>query len=211
MRYSLTMCLLKLGASLLLVGIVGTTLVRQVAFAQPPCGGPDVSFSITGSAAMCVMSLGTFLPSNALTVVGAASATMPAEGSAPGWNFFHFAITIPDGRGIIAGWRLQAASSGLLSPDAPTSPDIDLHLDSITPGTFIGSSCGTTTPSATPVDLGPGGTTSAATYVTTVVTGTSAFYCAIPFVTNGSYLIPTDAAAGTYAGTITLTLQNTSS
>jgi len=84
-------------------------------------------------------------------------------------------------------------------------------LDSIAPGTFIGSSCGTTTPSATPVDLGPGGTTSAATYVTTVVTGTSAFYCAIPFVTNGSYFIPTGAAAGTYAGTITLTLQNASS
>ncbi|GCF09526.1 hypothetical protein [Dictyobacter arantiisoli] len=200
--HALKMCALKVGISLLFVGTMAiTTLAGQSAFAAP-CAGLGTTFDTT-----CSVHLSTYFPAGALAFSSDANATMPTNGSIAGTNLFQFDTTVFDDRGSASGWKMQAASTGLVSP-ATGSPAIPLSLTGITPGTASGASCGNTGPSfdgtvTTPL------TATASTYVRLTPSNTTAFHCSDPFTSLGSYIISAGSPAGTYQGDITLTLVNT--
>lgn len=200
-RHTLKMSAMKVGISLLFVGTMAiTALPGRSAFAAG-CGGLGTTFDTT-----CTVHFSTYFPAGALAFSSDTNATTPSGGSVAGTNNFHFDSTVFDDRGIADGWKMQAASAGLVSP-AAGSPAIALSLTGITPGTASGASCGTAGPSFDATVTTPL-TGTASTYTRLTPVGAPAFHCSDPFTSLGSYIISAGSPAGTYLGDITLTLVN---
>ena len=216
MHSMLKMNLLKLGASLLVVGSMATTFVGQSAFAANPSCSVGITVDATMSSASCDMLLTSYFPASDLVFGNDAAATMPVGGSSVGVNNYFFHTNVSDDRGIAAGWHLDAASviaagrSGLQSPLNTAATDIPLSLtatggtiSALHPGGLCSGLLTDTTGGSLPL------TTAPKTFVTFAPTAASTSRCLASLTTNGQYTIASGAPAGTYTGTITITLVNT--
>lgn len=211
------MNLLKLGASLLVVGSMATTFVGRSAFAANPSCAIGITVGAASGSASCDMLLSTNYPALDLMFDNDAAATMPLGNSSNGLNNYHFHTNVSDDRGTNAGWHLDAASvnaagrSGLESPLNTPATDVPLFITS-TGGTISplhsGGSC-----NGIPADTTRGSlqlTTLPQTFSTFTPTDATTSRCLASLTTNGQYTIGSSAPAGTYTGTITITLVNTS-
>lgn len=217
MQTMLKMNLLKLGASLLVVGSMAATFIGQPAFAANPSCEIGTAFDATAGSASCDMTLTSFLPSGDLDFENDAAATMPVGGSGVGSNNYSFHTNVSDDRGTAAGWHLDAAPviaagrSGLQSPLNTAATDIPLSLTSTGGPTFAlhsGDFCSGLLTNTTGGSLVL--TTAPKTFVTFAPTNASTSRCLANLTTNGEYTIAPSAPSGTYTGTITITLVNTS-
>lgn len=210
MRRTLKMCLLKLGASFLLVGMMAATFAGQpeLAFAQPPCPNPPIPIDAsTGVGASCNMSIDAQLNPGSITLTTDPTITVTGNPftltGEPITAPISFTSLVSDHRGTTDGWQLQASLSAGGITDGTTHIDLNLTNVSVS---CVNGSCVSNAPNV-PLTLigGLGGQTylSAGDHGTTTVTGDYTIH------TSGNFVFPATASPGHYHGTFTTTLLNT--
>jgi hypothetical protein len=202
-----------MGARSLFLGvvIVGVMTVNSlIALAatgpQGDCGNSiTVDNTPAGASASCIMDLTTNFGSGFLAFTNDAAVT--ASSAVSGTNHFSFGTSIVDLRNINAGWRLEAASTGLTNTAGGITSTVPLAFTSATttctPTNGLAADC--LIPNFHPITL----STTPQYFLTTgpipsgsIVSGT------FNATTNGTYTFAGAEPAGTYESTITIALVN---
>jgi hypothetical protein len=206
MLSTLKMCAMKLGASLLLVGTMATTVLGgQAAFAVD-CGTTplDSTGNVSASHVDCTTTFSATNTSGTLTLTAPTTVTATASNTTTHISPFSFDSTVVDDRSGTAGWNLQASSAGLDVTGTGSGNPVFPHFnatDTITGTTIDGGVCAT--PTRTAITL----TSTPVEFVRAPVT-TSAANCTYPITTSGTIDF-SGHIAGLYSGDVTLTLLNT--
>ena len=190
--------------------VVAPTLCAFALSSSPTFAvGCSITTPLDASAgsASCDMGIAATVNPGVLTLANDANATVPASpftltGSALTVNF-NFASIVRDHRGSTAGWALEAASTGL--HNGTTTIPLTLTADTFGGG---GSSC--TNGTCTPTSFTSIGLTTTPARFLQAGNGTS-------IIVDGDYTnetygyctIPAGSPAGSYTGTITITLLST--
>jgi hypothetical protein len=210
--------ILKVAAIFMLVAMMTGAFAgytkAAVAAGCPGLGSTPIVGDTSGDSGTHNCDIGvTITPNNVLNLTFASDSNVVADtDTTPGLHNFTFHVTVVDTRATIEGWRLQAASAGLLNTGHTTialaivgNATVSTGTDgvcTITPSS--GDSCGTVTASDTSLVSG-----SSTPFLTDAAIGAAVISGTFNILVTGSYTIPA-GAFGAYSGTITLSLVNAS-
>ena len=190
------MCLLKLGASSLLVATMASALAGQSAFAAD-CSTP---IDATAGSASCTITVNALNSSGALTFSGPSTITAGPPDPATHISDYSFPSTLIDNRSSNAGWSLLASMTGTGLTNGTDSIFPTIDSTTFTPTTIGSGNCSTTSSSAITLSA------TDQAFLTDAGGGLN-INCSYANDTHGSINF-TGLSTGSYTGTLNITLQN---
>ena len=189
--------------------VASALILAALAFSSSPAFAaacnPATPLDASGGSASCDMSITAQVNPGVLTLSNDAAATVVGTpftltGAAISTTF-SFTSLVKDHRGSTAGWSLSATSAGI--KNGTTTIPVNLTAKDAASTCTNGTCPATTFTAVTPL------TTTAQVFLTAgAATGGPVVDGDYSNKTDGTFTIPAGSPAGTYTGTITITLAN---